>query len=243
MNYKVIFAYDGSKYYGYANQKNEEHTIQAVVEQAISTILNKKTKISASGRTDRGVHALNQVANFHCNHKLDEEKFLRSLNKLVPNDIYFKKIKKVDENFNARFNAVSKEYVYIINYKEYDLFRRAYEVLNIKIDYNLLLSSSSIFVGTHNFQNFTSKPTDNKGFIRSIYSITFKKKNGRIFIDFIGDGFMTYMIRKIVGTLLEINKGSIKEQDLLSLLNSSKREIVTYTAPPQGLYLKKVNYK
>ena len=243
MNYKVIFAYDGSKYYGYANQKNEEHTIQAVVEQAISTILNKRTKISASGRTDRGVHALNQVANFHCNHKLDEEKFLRSLNKLVPNDIYFKKIKKVDENFNARFNTVSKEYVYIINYKEYDPFRRAYEVLNIKIDYDLLLSSSSFFVGTHNFQNFTSKPTDNKNFIRSIFSITFKKKDGRIFIDFIGDGFMTYMIRKIVGTLLEINKGSMKEQDLFSLLNSSKREIVTYTAPPQALYLKKVNYK
>jgi tRNA pseudouridine38-40 synthase len=243
MNYKLVFAYDGSKYFGYAVQKNEEHTVQAVIEKAISTILNKETKIYASGRTDRGVHALNQVANFHCDHLLDEAKFLRSLNKLIPNDIYFKKITKVDEKFNARFSAVAKEYIYIINYKEYDPFRRAYELLDTKIDYDLLLATSQIFVGTHNFQNFTSKPTDDKNFVRTIYSISFKRKEGRIYIDFKGDGFMTYMIRKIIGALLEVNKGNLKTDEILNLLNLEKREIITYTAPPEGLFLKRVYYK
>jgi tRNA pseudouridine38-40 synthase len=242
MNYKIIFSYDGSKYFGYAVQKNEEHTIEAVVEKAISTILNKETKIYASGRTDRGVHALNQVATFKSENELNLDKFLRSLNKLVPNDIYFKSIKKVSDNFNARFNAKSKVYLYIINVGEYDPFMRAYETVEQSLNYDLLKKSSEIFVGEHDFKNFTSKPTDDNNFIRNIYSISFKKKKDRVYIEFKGDGFMTYMVRKILGGMIEVSKGNMSLDDLSALLNKKDRDIITYTAPSKGLYLKKVNY-
>jgi len=242
MNYKLIFSYDGSKYYGYAVQKNEGHTIEAVIEKAISTILNKPTKIYASGRTDRGVHALNQVATFKSDDKIDLEKFIRSLNKLVPNDIHFKRVAKVKDSFNARFDCKSKVYLYILNLGEYDPFMRAYEIVEQSLNYNLLVDSSKIFIGQHNFMNFTSKIKDDRNFVRNIYSITFKKKAKRVYIEFLGDGFMTYMIRKILGGMIEVSKGNITLAELENLLNKKERTIITYTAPGKGLYLKKVNY-
>lgn len=242
MKYKLTFCYDGSKFYGYAIQKNEENTIQAVIESAISVILNKPTKISASGRTDKGVHALNQVATFISDNDLDEHKFLNSLNKMVPNSIYFKSIKKVSDKFDARFSAKSKIYLYRINIKEYNPFMRSYETLIKDLDIKKMEECSKLFIGEHNFKNFTSRPQDEDNFVREIYSIKFSLKGDNLLIRFKGNGFMTYMVRKIMGTLIEVGKNKLSIYEVKQYLEKDKRDIVTWTAPSHGLYLEKVLY-
>lgn len=243
MKFKIIFSYDGSKYFGYAIQENEKNTIQAVLEKCISTILNSETKIYASGRTDRGVHALNQVATFEYDKSINLSKFKNSLNKMLPNDIFIKKVTRVSEDFNARFSCKSKTYLYILNTGEYNPFLRSYEY-NIKgLDINLMRKCAKLFIGEHCFQNFTSKKEDNDNFARTIYRITFKvTKDNHILIEFNGSGFMKYMVRKLMGAIIEVGKNHISLEDVKDLLESKKRDIITYTAPPHALFLKKVQY-
>ncbi len=244
MKFKIIFSYDGSKYFGYAIQENEKDTIQEVVEKSISTILNKETKIYASGRTDRGVHALNQVATFDYDEKINLGKFRNSLNKMLPNDIYIKKINHVDDDFNARFSCKSKTYLYVINSGEYNPFLRSYEY-NIKdLDFKKMRKCANLFIGEHCFKNFTSKKEDEEdNFVRTIYKISFKQtKDKHILVEFKGNGFMKYMVRKLMGAIIEVGRDHISLNYVNNLLVSNKRDIITYTAPPHGLFLKKVDY-
>jgi tRNA pseudouridine38-40 synthase len=242
MKYKIIFAYDGSKFFGYSVQKNEEHTIQAVIEKTLSTILNKATKIYASGRTDKGVHALNQVATFETKEEINTTKVLHSLNKMISNDIYFKSLKLANDNFDARFSAKSKTYEYVINTKEYNPFLRKYEVYIKDIDTKKMKECAKVFVGKHCFKNFTSKPTDTNDFVRNIFSIKFLNKKDHLIIEFTGDGFMTYMVRKLMGAMIEVSKGTMSVQEVKDLLDAKERTIITYTSVPQALFLKKVSY-
>lgn len=244
--YKIVFSYDGTNFFGYAKQVNKR-TVEEEIEKALSVIFKSNIKIYASGRTDKHVHALNQVADFVLDHKLvNKDKTLISLNKLLPNDIHIKSLTKVDINFSSRFDAKAKVYEYIINNKEYDPLKRDYELFDSRVkNIYLLKELSTLFIGTHNFQNFTSKETDEDNFIRTIYDISFKYKRneGRIYILFKGNGFMRYEIRKIVGTLIEASLLKISESEIKYYLNSSNRSIINYTADPKGLYLKKVIYE
>ena len=241
MRYKIIFSYDGSDYFGYAKQPNKK-TIQGEIEGVLATIFQKEVGIFASGRTDKGVHALNQVAHFDLDKEVDLDKLLISINKLLPDDIFVKKIEKVEEYFHSRFSAKSKIYEYVINFGEYNPLKRNFEYNFKNIDIEKMKSASKLFVGTHNFQNFTSKEEDEENFIRRIESIDFNIQDNVLKIEFLGNGFMKYQVRKIVGVLLEVGKQKIDEKYILEFLNKSERDIVTFTAPPQGLYLKKVIY-
>ena len=203
--YKIVFSYDGSLFFGYAKQI-DKRTIQGEIEKVLSTIFCSNITIYASGRTDKGVHAYAQVADFVLDKKIKNiDKTLSSINKLLPGDIYVKELRKVNNNFSSRFNAKSKEYEYIINYKNYNPLKRNYELFDNKII---------------NIDN-----------IKSMSKL------------FIGDGFMRYEIRKIVGTLIECGKNRLSENEILYYLNNEKRIIINYTAIPNGLYLKKVRYK
>lgn len=243
MKYKILFSYDGSKYYGYAIQENEKNTVQEVVEKSISTILNANTKIYASGRTDKGVHALNQVATFDCEKALNMSKFKNSLNKMLPNDIFIKKVSKVNDDFNARFSAKSKTYLYVINLNDYNPFLRNFEYTIEGLNMKLMRQCASLFIGEHDFKNFTSKKEDQDNFVRTIYKISFKKtKDNHILVEFKGNGFMKYMVRKLMGAIIEVGRGHISLDFVKNLLAENKRDIITYTAPPHALYLKKVEY-
>ena len=241
MRYKIIFSYDGSEYFGYAKQPNKK-TIQGEIEGVLATIFQKEIGIFASGRTDKGVHAIGQVAHFDLDIEIDVEKILVSLNKLLPNDIHINELKKVDDDFHSRFSAKSKIYEYVINVGEYDPLKRNFEFNFKNIDIEKMKHASKLFIGEHNFQNFTSKEEDEDGYIRRIESINFDVKDNIVKIEFVGNGFMKYQVRKIVGVLLEIGKNKIDENYILEYLNKNERDIVTFTAPPQGLYLKKVIY-
>lgn len=242
MKYKIVFSYDGSKYFGYAIQKNEEMTIQGVLENALKTIFSENIKISASGRTDKGVHALMQVATFSVNKKIDKQKFLYSLNKLTPNDIYIYKVSMVKDDFDARFSCKAKIYEYLINTKEYNPFLRNFEIVETRLNIKKMKECAKIFLGEHNFKNFTSKKEDQDNFVRTIYKISFKKKKDHLIISFKGNGFMKYMVRKLMGAILEVGKNNLSLNEVENFLNEDKREIITYTAPPHALYLKKVIY-
>ena len=167
MKYKIVFSYDGSAFLGYAKQPNLK-TIQGELEKNLSLILNQTIILSASGRTDKGVHALNQVASFNVSKViLNKDKFLHSINKLLNEEIYVKKLVKVSESFDARFSAKKKEYRYYINLGEFNPLLRKYELFinNKDFDVNRFIDGSKIFIGEHNFINFCSKDEDKDGIL------------------------------------------------------------------------------
>lgn len=241
MRYKVIFAYDGTNYFGYAKQPYKK-TIQGEIEGVLQTIFQNDLTIYASGRTDKGVHALNQVIHFDIDKEIEEDRLITSLNKMLPDDIYIKSIELVDENFHARFSAKQKMYEYLINVGEYNPLRRNFEHFIKDVDINKMEEAAKLFIGKHSFKNFTSKEEDEDNFVREISAIEFIRERGYLRIRFLGNGFMKYQVRKMVGVLLEIGKGKVDENFIIKYLNQEDRDIVTYTAPSNGLYLKEVIY-
>lgn len=241
--YKLVFSYDGTSYFGYERQVDKP-SIEGEIEKNLSLILNESILIYASGRTDKGVHALNQVAHFDSSKEiLDLDKFKNSINKLLNDDIFIKEICLVNEDFHARFSAKGKEYFYIINTGEYSPFLRNYELFLENIDVKKMELAAKLFIGTHDFKDFTSKPVDDDNFVRQIDSITFSFEDQKLKIYFVGNGFMRYEIRKIAGTLIEVGKGKIGEDFIKAHLASKiDRDIVPYQAPAQGLYLYRVIY-
>lgn len=241
MKYKLNFSYDGTNYFGYAKQV-DKITLQEEVETKLSKILNRKIKIYASGRTDKKVHAIEQVADFTIDKDIDCNKLKIQLNKILNKDIHINNIEKVSEEFSSRFSAKKKTYIYIINPAEPIPFLRNYEFFENRIDLNKIKECLSLFKGKHNFQNFTSKESDENNFIRTIYDFKILVRNGKYIFKITGNGFMKYMVRKIIGVLIEIGKGNLTKEFIKENLDVTSRNIVTYTAEPQGLYLFKIYY-
>lgn len=243
MRYLMTFSYDGSNFYGYQTQ-NSKRTIQNEIEKQLTKINgNNKVHIYASGRTDRGVHAYNQKAHFDMP-LVNVEKIKNSLNKLLPEDIYIKYIESVSNDFHARFNVVKKEYIYKINLGKYDPLMRNYIYqLNEPLNVELLKEATTYLVGEHNFKSFTkTAENDLEDYIRTIYDIEINLNQNILEIKFIGSGFMRYMIRNMVGTLLEVGKAKIEPKKVLEILNSKDRTKALKTAPACGLYLNQVYY-
>lgn len=241
MKVKMIFSYKGTNYFGYAKQVNQI-TIQEVIETKLSIILNEEINIKASGRTDKGVHALNQVCDFIINDEsIDLNKLKYRLNKFLPNDIYIKSIEKVNDDFSSRLSAKSKTYLYVIT-KEYSPFYNDLALYFTDINIDKINECLSLFIGKHDFKNFTSKESDTFNFIRTINSFELIEKDNFLVFEINGDGFMRYMVRKIIGTILEVSKSNIDKSFIINNLNSSDREIITYTALPHALYLSEVFY-
>ena len=243
MRLKIVFSYDGSSFFGYAKQVDKK-TIQGEIERVLKIIFQEDITLNASGRTDKGVHALSQVAHFDVrDREIDLEKIRYSFNKLIDEAIYLKSIEKVDSSFHARFSSREKTYLYVINYEKYDVVLRNYELFDCYIDINKLIEASKLFIGKHNFMDFCSKDNDEDNFIRTIKDIKIEIKGSRILLYFVGDGFMRYQIRKIVGTLIEISKGKIESDFIKNHLDQKNRNIVSYQADPKGLYLVEVKYE
>lgn len=244
MNYLLKFSYDGTNYNGFQKQPNFR-TIQEEIEKALSIIFNTQIKIIGSGRTDSKVHALNQYANF-LNEKIIKTKELKyKLNCLLPNDIYIKNIKKVNDDFNARYNAIEKVYEIRINNKEHDPFLNNYVIDSF---YNTSIKKmreiSKLFIGEKCFINFTSKEVDFKKYIRSVNKISINKKNGIIKIRFYGNGFMRYQVRMMSANILLYGQNKITKTEIENKLkNIDVRNITPYCLKANGLYLINVKYK
>jgi tRNA pseudouridine38-40 synthase len=243
MRIKGIVKYKGTNYYGWQKQV-KEISIEEVIEKVLSKILDEEINIFASGRTDAGVHALGQVFHFDTSKEFDLDKLIYATNSLLPKDIAIVSFDEVSSNFQARYDAKKKHYRYIIDFSNKNPFsyETSYNCLH-KTDKELLKSSLLKFIGSHDYKDFTAKEEDEANFIRNIFDITIKEDKDLFIIDLYGDGFMRYMIRFIIGASLAV---AWKKEDIsfidYHLSNKENREIISYKAPPQGLYLVEVIY-
>ncbi len=246
MRYLMTFAYDGTNFSGYQKQPNKR-TIQEVIENCL-TKLNGNIPVSlhASGRTDAHVHAYAQKAHFDLEKGVDINKLCGSLHQMLPKAIYVTKIEEVDSNFHARFSVKAKEYIYKINIGKYNPFEREYVYqYNQKLDISKIVSALHNLEGAHNFKAFTKVDEEKESYERTIYKAELKvdEANPDILIfSFLGTGFMRYMVRNMVGTLIEVGEGKREVKDIVAILESEDRCQAGKTAPPEGLYLKNVYY-
>lgn len=237
-----IISYDGKNYYGWQSQPHKV-SVQEKVEFFLSKILDEKIKIDASGRTDKGVHALGQTFSFKSNKIKDLEKLRYALNRLLPDDIFIKSMRIVDDDFHARFNVKEKIYLYKINTNEKDPFQKDYEYQYYrKLDIAKMKEASKLFLGEHCFINFTSKEEDDWNYIRTINYINIEENNGHIVLELSGNGFMRYMVRMMVGTLLKVGINQLNNEQILTMLNSKASVGGATKVPACGLYLKEVKY-
>ena len=243
MKYLMTFSYDGSLYEGYQIQGNKK-TIQHTIEKELTKInSNNKVNISASGRTDKGVHAYNQKAHFVLNKDIEPSILKNSLNKLLPNDIYIKNIEQVDNEFHARYDVIKKEYIYKINLGEYNPIESNYIFqYNKSLDIDKIKEALPLLKGTHNFKSFTKVDEEKESYIRTIYEIDYYLDNDILTFKFVGNGFLRYMIRNIVGTLINVGEGKINPNQIKEIIESCDRKKAGLKAPACGLYLNNVYY-
>ncbi len=244
MRYKVTISYDGSNYQGYQVQ-NDTRTIQNEIQMVLTNICKEPITIHASGRTDAGVHAENQVFHFDANNNMKPENWKKALNGLLPGDIFVKSVEEVDDDFHARYDVASKEYIYLLSIKAYNPMQTKYICQYGKnLDVDVMNKAAKLFVGTHDFRSFCSnKDSENPNFIRTIFQFDVTIANGIIEFKVVGSGFLRYMVRMMVGTLVEIGRGNKDKNEIIERLDQTQRNIVPYNAPACGLYLNHVTYK
>ena len=243
MKYFMEFAYDGSNFVGYQKQ-NEGRTVQGELEKKLS-IINGGGLVSivAAGRTDAKVHAYGQCAHFLLDKAIKPEKLKMALNSLLDSDIHVKRIKIASQSFHARYSVTKKEYVYKINMGEYNPMERNYIFqYNRALDIIKMKEAIRLFEGQHSFESFTKTSSIQKDYVRTIFKTEIVKKNSILEIHFIGSGFLRYMVRNMVGFLIEIGEGKRQPDSVQSILALKDRTKAARTAPPEGLYLKKVFY-
>ncbi|MEH7072394.1 tRNA pseudouridine(38-40) synthase TruA [Neobacillus drentensis] len=242
--YKCIISYDGSGFSGYQVQPNKR-TVQSVLEAALTKMhKGESVKVSASGRTDAGVHAKGQVIHFDSPLHIPEDRWAKALSSLLPEDIYVRSAVAVDESFHARFDAKGKEYRYLIHLSsERDPFQRNFVYqypypLNLKA----MEQASKFFLGTHDFTSFCAAKTEVEDKVRTIETINFTVENQLLTIRFVGNGFLYNMVRILVGTLLEVGSGDRSPEDIPIIIAHKDRTRSGKTAPSHGLYLWEVFY-
>lgn len=241
--YKAIIAYDGSSFIGWQRQI-EGLSVQSAIEEVLSAMHKRPVKVTASGRTDKGVNALAQVIHFDSDLKLDIKTYLRALNAQVNEAIIFKHLEIVDHQFHARKDAKYKIYQYRIGIGEVDIFKR-HQVFYTqkKLDVERLKEAAQVFVGTHDFSSFnTNSKEEMPNQVRTIYKVDVTQEEDEIRITFVGSGFMRYMVRMMTQTLMEVANHKLTIDDLARILEAKDKTLVSYLAKPQGLTLLEVGY-
>lgn len=239
MNFLIKIAYDGSKFYGF-QRLNEEISVQDVLERALTKINKSKVEVKGAGRTDRGVHANGQCVSFKLDVNIGCEGLKRGLNSLVAPYIWVKDVKAVCNDFHARFNVLRKKYVYKINLGEYNPIEADYVYqVPYKLDIKKMEEVGKLYLGVHDFHNFVSG--ERKNYECIIYDIKFSKNVDILSITFEGKSFYRYMVRNLVGAMIEVGRGKLDISDVSSMLQSDK-EMTSFTAPACGLYLENVEY-
>ena len=243
-NIKLTIEYDGKDFNGWQKQPNKLN-IQGEIERAIENVTGEKVELIASGRTDAGVHALGQVANFKTNSKMAIEKIPIAINSQVKKSIRIKNAEEVDENFHSRFNCKRKTYRYVIDNSKYGtaIYRNISYHMPIKLNVEEMKKAIKYFEGKHDFKAFKSSGTSSKSSVRTIYSAQILVEGDNIGIDLTGNGFLYNMVRIIAGTLVDVGLGKIKAEDIPKIIEGKDRSKAGKTLPPQGLMLIRVDYE
>ncbi|MBP5091467.1 MAG: tRNA pseudouridine(38-40) synthase TruA [Bacilli bacterium] len=245
-NVLATISYNGRLFNGFQRQP-DKRTVQGELEKTLSYMLGRRMSVHGAGRTDKGVHALGQAVTFLLPVDKDLEAFRKSLNRVLPPDIVILSLKEVPEDFDARHSSAGKVYRYIFSWGDKDPLQEGLRTELGLRDFNVsaFKEALSYFVGTHDFSNYTTKSEDNADFIRTIDEISVEADEERrvAVVTFKGNGFMTYMIRFMMGTAFHAGRGKIEPKDVIGLLNRKPRSIVPYKAKADGLYLVKVIYE
>lgn len=243
-NYKIIIEYDGQHFFGWQKQKNKK-TIQGEIEKTLRLILNQKIKITGSGRTDAGVHAFGQVASFHADTNILPEKIKKALNSLIKDPIVIRKCNMIDTAFNARYNAVSKEYHYfILNREDPCAIKRQYQWhIRHPLDIKAMNQCCNAITGVFDFKSFENTGSQRFSTVREVFfsNIT-PLDDQRIVFKICGSGFLRYMVRNLIGTIALVGMNKISFDKFLYIFKARDRTLAGATAPAHGLVLQKVNY-
>lgn len=244
-NFKITIQYEGTRYQGWQKQGSTENTLQGKFETLLSRLAGEKVEISASGRTDAGVHAYGQVANFHMDTMLSAQELMERINQFLPEDVAVVACSEVDARFHSRLNAKGKTYCYrVLNSIVPHVFDRkfVYQVPG-PLDVEAMREAASFLVGTHDFKSFTSARKSKKSTVRTIMSIEIVRVGEEIRFIFTGDGFLFHMVRILTGTLLEVGAGKRSAADMEKILAACDRQKAGALAPAQGLALMDVFYE
>ena len=243
-NIKLTIEYDGKEFNGWQKQPNKLN-IQGNIEQAIKLVTGEEVELFASGRTDAGVHAFGQVANFKTNSLIPIEKIPIALNTNLKKSIRIIKAEEVDERFHSRLSCKKKTYRYVINNSscESAIYRNLETYIPMKLDVNKMKEATKYFEGEHDFKAFRASGTSSKSSVRTIYKLEIlEKENNRIYIEVTGNGFLYNMVRIISGTLVEVGLGKIKPEEIEEIIDSKDRSRAGKTLPAHGLFLLNVEY-
>ena len=245
MNYRCLVQYDGTNYEGWQKQNHTEETIQGKLEKAVEKITGEKVNVIGAGRTDSGVHASGQRANFHLQKEKNPFVLERELNEILPDTINICEMEKTEENFHSRFDAMEKEYIYRVrtDFHKNVFDRRFVWQYGKTLDAAAMKEGAARFIGTFDFTSFCGNKRMKKSKVRTIYSLDVKEMEGELHLVFRGDGFLQGMVRIITGTLVEIGEGKKKPEEIPLIFKALNREAAGFTAPPQGLTLAFVRYK
>lgn len=244
-NFKLIVEYDGTNYHGWQSQPGSgKPTIQDTLEQALQTLTREKVKVYSSGRTDAGVHALGHGANFKTTSSIPAEAWAPALNQVLPPDIRVLTSAEVADDFHARYSAQSKVYTYrILNRREPTALYGKYSWhVNRRLNVKNMKLAAEVLLGKHDFSAFRGSGCTAKNPVKTVTSLTVKRSGSFVEIAIEADAFLQYMVRNIVGTLVEVGLGRFQPEEMRAILMSCDRTRAGRTAPPQGLYLTSVQY-
>ena len=241
-NYKLNIIYDGSSFFGWQVQKSER-TVQGEIERELKNIFKTdKINLIGSGRTDSGVHANCQVANFQFDTEMNTEQIKKALNRKLSNDVYIKDCIKVNTDFNSRFSAVRREYIYQITEDFNPLNRMYYWHCKWPINQKRLNECSNLLLGEHDFSLFSKASSETKNKICKIYDSKWSFNKTELNYKIVGNRFLQHMVRLLVGTMIEVSREKIKLKDFKNILENKDSKISAVRAPAQGLFLNEVYY-
>ena len=245
MNYRMIVQYDGTRYEGWQRQQRTAETVQGKLEAAAAAVTGESVQVIGAGRTDAGVHAAGQTANFHLAGKYRAKALEEALNRALPDDIAVSCLEEAPEEFHSRFGALRKVYRYRIRTgAAKKVFERRYVWQYGKsLDLAAMERAASFLTGTHDFTSFCGNKKMKKSAVRTVHAIRFSEEAGELRIDYEGNGFLQGMVRILTGTLVEIGEGKRRHEDAARALAAKDRAEAGFTAPPQGLTLLSVVYE
>jgi tRNA pseudouridine38-40 synthase len=242
--FKLIVEYDGSGFHGWQRQKTDR-TVQETIEKALAVMTREPITLIGSGRTDAGVHALAQVASFRTRCRLDADVFFKGLNSLLPDDVVVHACEQMPGTFHARFDVTSKRYRYhLLNRPIPPAIGRQF-VWHIRrpLDTTAMAQAAGAILGTHDFKAFEATGSPREHTVRTVtHSMVEKTDGGNLIYTIEANGFLRFMVRNIVGTLVEVGLGKMPAESMGSILQSRDRSRAGATAPPQGLFLMDVRY-
>lgn len=243
-NYKMIIAYDGSRYYGWEHQPNTDMTIQGKLENVLGLMVGSSVEVIGAGRTDAGVHAKAMVANAFLDTKLSEQEILDYINRYLPDDICVCEVRRAGERFHSRYNALGKTYCYTCYVGAVKpVFDRKYVYApENRPDVEKMREAAEFLMGEHDFASFCSNPKMKKSTVRKVDRIEIRQKGDYLTFTYHGSGFLQHMVRILTGTLLEVGFGKRSPESMEELLVAKSRALAGFTAPAQGLCLMEVDY-